>query len=75
MIIINPLLIDQLSQMQFISYTKQLIGGDMNQLSWPVYIPVWLVALTLKTVVLAFLFASFFLLSWEACLKVNIIIH
>ena len=75
MIIINPLLIGQLSQMQFISYTKELIGGDMNQLSWPVYIPVWLVALTLKTVVLAFLFASFFLLSWEACLKVNIIMH
>ena len=75
MIIINPLLIGQLSQMQFISYTKELIGGDMNQLSWPVYIPVWLFALTLKTVVLAFLFASFFLLSWDACLKVNIIIH
>ena len=75
MIVINPLLNDQFSHMQFISYTKQLIGGDINQLSWAVYIPVWLLALTLKTVVLAFLFASFFLLSWEACLKVNIIIH
>ena len=44
----------------------------MNQLSWPFYFPVWLFALTLKTVVLSFANVCSFLLSWELVLKYNI---